>query len=389
MAASVANAISRRHDVTVLAGRPSYDPDQRYPFSFFRRDQQERIVVERVGSTAYPRHQMRRRVANYLSYVSLAMPRALVMKTDVVLAMTDPPFAGIAGAAIATMKGVPFIYNIRDLYPDMAVGGDIVRPRGWVAAWERLHRAALRQAARVVVLGDDMRDLVISKGVDPARVVVIRDGTSIPVADAPDDHPAIREIRGSAEFVVLHAGNLGFYGAWPTLLKAAKILPQNGIRLVFIGDGANRRQLEESNQGCPMVRFLPFRPANEIPCVMAAGDVHVVTIRRGLGGVVVPSKLYSILAAGRPVLVVAPEETDAAQIVRRHECGVVVDPDKPADVAEAIQMLKSDPARLEAMGQRARKASEKYARANELEKFVDVIEEAHSQRSRGTHHVER
>lgn len=376
MAASVAGAISLRHEVTVLAGRPSYDPDEFYSFSFLRRDQREGIAVERVGSTAYPRHQMRRRVANYLSYASLAMPRALAMKTDMVLAMTDPPFAGIVGATIARMKGVPFVYNIRDLYPDMAIGGDIVRPHSWVAAWERLHRAALRQAVRVVVLGDDMRERVISKGVDPARVVVIRDGTSVPAADAPSDHPAIRDIRGSAEFVVLHAGNLGFYGAWPTLLNAAKILPKNGIRLVFIGDGANRKQLEESNEGCPIVRFLPFRPANEIPCVMAAGDVHVVTIRRGLGGIVVPSKLYSILAAGRPVLVVAPEDTDVARIVRRHECGVVVDPDKPEDVAEAIQALKSDRGRLQAMGQRARKASEEYARGNELEKFVEVLEEA-------------
>ncbi|HEV2421548.1 MAG TPA: glycosyltransferase family 4 protein [Candidatus Acidoferrales bacterium] len=389
VAALVASTISQRHDVTVLAGRPSYDPDERYPFSFLRRDQRDRVEVERVGSTAYPRHQMRRRVANYLSYVSLAMPRALAIKTDVVLAMTDPPFAGIVGAAIARMKNVPFVYNIRDLYPDMAIGGDIVRPQGWVAAWERLHRAALRQAVRVIVLGDDMRELVISKGVDPARVAVIRDGTSIPAPDPPSDHPAIREIRGSAEFVVLHAGNLGFYGAWPALLNAAKILPQNGIRLVFIGDGANRQQLEESNQGCPIVRFLPFRPANEIPCVMAAGDVHVVTIRRGLSGVVVPSKLYSILAAGRPVLAVAPEDTDVARIVRRHECGVVVDPDKPADVADAIQMLKSDSARLQAMGQRARQASEKYASANELEKFIDVLEQAaHSRGARGTHDME-
>jgi glycosyltransferase involved in cell wall biosynthesis len=376
MAASVVSALSRRHDVTVLAGRPSYDPDEYYPFSILRRDQRNGVTVERVGSTAFPRHQMRRRVANYLSYVSLAMPRALATKTDLVLAMTDPPFAGIVGAAIARTKRVPFVYNIRDLYPDMAIGGDIVRPRGWVGAWEKLHRAALRQAERVIVLGDDMRERVISKGVDPDRVVVIRDGASLPAPDAPAGHPAISEIRGSADFVVLHAGNLGFYGAWSTLVGAAKILPHNGIRLVFVGDGANRKQLEETNQGCPNVHFLPFRPASEIPCVMAAGDVHVVTIRRGLGGVVVPSKVYSILAAGRPILAVAPEDTDVARIVRSEDCGIVADPDNPAAVADAIQNLKSDPARLVAMGQRARRASEKYAKENELEKFVGVLEAA-------------
>lgn len=376
MAAAVASALSPRHEVTVLAGRPSYDPDERYPFSFLRRERRKGINVERVGSTTYSRHEMRRRVTNYLSYSSLALVRALTVKTDLVMAMTDPPFAGILGSKIARMKRIPFVYNIRDLYPDMAIGGDIVRPAGWVRQWEKLHRSALRQAARVIVLGDDMRERVISKGVDPARVVVIRDGTPSPGPVPSSDHPAVREIRGEAEFVALHAGNLGFYGAWPTLLKAATILPRNGIRLIFVGDGANRQQLEELNQECPLVRFLPFRPANEIPCVMAAGDVHIVTIRKGLGGVIVPSKMYSILAAGRPVLAVAPEDTDVARIVKRENCGLVADPDSPEEVAAAIQQLKADPPELNAMGQRARKASEKFMRQNELDKFGAVLEEA-------------
>ena len=376
MAALVANALSERHEVIVLAGRPSYDPDERYPFAFLRREQRDRIRIERVGSTDYPRHQMPKRVANYLSYSTLALSRALSLDVDLVLAMTDPPFAGILGATIARMKRIPFVYNIRDLYPDMAIGGDIVRPRAWVRFWERLHRAALRQAARVIVLGDDMRDRIVAKGVDARRTVVVRDGISLPVPEATPNHPAIREIRGTGDFVVLHAGNLGFYGAWPTLLNAARILPENGIRFVFVGDGANRNNLEQASRDCPIVRFLPFRPANEIPCVLAAGDVHVVTIRRGLTGVIVPSKLYSILAAGRPVLAVAPDEADVARIVRREGCGLVVDPDKPAEVAAAVQSLKNDPALLAAMGQRAREAARQFARADELRKFVNVVEEA-------------
>ncbi len=81
--------------------------------------------------------------------------------------MTDPPVAGIAGAFIARLAGRPFVYNIRDLYPDMAIGGDIVRPSKWVARWEALHRWALKQAARVIVLGDDMRERILAKGVGP------------------------------------------------------------------------------------------------------------------------------------------------------------------------------------------------------------------------------
>src|SRR5277367_5556844 len=158
MAAQVAEALARRHQVTVLAGRPSYDPSEFYRYAFLRRDVRNNVTVERVASTAYPRHQMRRRVSNYLSYLALAVPRALAIHADVVLAMMDPPVAGIAGAFIARMTGRPFVYNIRDLYPDMAVGGDIVRAGQWVARWEGLHRWALKRAARVIVLGDDMRE---------------------------------------------------------------------------------------------------------------------------------------------------------------------------------------------------------------------------------------
>src|SRR6202047_4163853 len=156
MAALVAETLAKSHQVTIVAGRPSYDPDEYYPYAFHRTDKRNNVTVERVGSTAYPRHQMRRRASNYLSYLALAVPRALAIHPDIVLAMTDPPVAGIAGAFVARMAGRPFVYNIRDLYPDMALGGDIVRPNRWVDHWETMHRRALHQAARVIVLGDDM-----------------------------------------------------------------------------------------------------------------------------------------------------------------------------------------------------------------------------------------
>ena len=137
------------------------------------------VTVERVGSTDFPRHEMKRRVSNYLSYLALAVPRALAIRPDVVLAMTDPPVAGIAGAFVARMSGRPFVYNIRDMYPDMALGGDIVRANSLVARWEQMHRRALREAARVIVLGDDMRERILAKGVAPDRVAVVRDGAHL------------------------------------------------------------------------------------------------------------------------------------------------------------------------------------------------------------------
>lgn len=376
MAALVAETLAKRHRVTVLAGRPSYDPEQRYSAAVLRREVRNHVTVERVGSTAYPRHQMRHRITNYLSYLALAVPRALVLRADLILAMTDPPVAGIAGAMIASLSGRPFVYNIRDLYPDMAVGGEIVRPTRWVRGWERLHRRALRQAVRIVVLGDDMRNRILAKGIAPERVAVVRDGTSIPESLASADDPITQEIRGGFPFVVLHAGNLGFYGAWDTLVKAARILGNDGVEFLFVGGGANRASVEAAAQGCPQVRFLPFRPVEQVPYVMAAGDLHVVTIRRGLEGVVVPSKLYSTMAAGRPILAVAPKESDVVRIVCESGCGLAADPDDPAAVADAVRALRDDPVRLATMGQRAREIAKNYARVNELERFNTIIEEA-------------
>jgi glycosyltransferase involved in cell wall biosynthesis len=385
MAALVAETLAKKHTVTVVAGRPSYDPDEYYPFALLRSDKRNNVTVERVGSTDFSRHEMKGRVSNYLSYLALAVPRALTIRPDVVLAMTDPPVAGIAGAFVARMSGRPFVYNIRDMYPDMALGGDIVRANALVARWEEMHRRALREAARVIVLGDDMRDRILSKGVAPERVAVIRDGTS-PSGPLPErSHPAVEEVRCGFPFVVLHAGNLGFYGAWSTLLKAAELLRNENTGLVFVGDGANRAAMQSSINGSRNVRFLPFRPASEIPHVMVAGDLHVITVKRGLEGVVVPSKLYSTLAAGRPVLVVAPPECDAARIVRESGCGITADPDDPVAVAAAIRELRGDPNRIAEMGLRARETAGKYARVNELQKFAAILEEAAQEKPGGRH----
>jgi colanic acid biosynthesis glycosyl transferase WcaI len=381
MGALVAERLARQHDVTVVAGRPSYDPDEFYPFAPLHRTIRNHVAVECVGSTTFPRHQMRRRMSNYLSYLALAVPRALALRADVVLAMTDPPVAGIAGAFIAQLTNRPFVYNIRDMYPDMALGGDIVRESVWIERWERLHRRALKQAARVIVLGDDMRERILAKGVSAANIVVVRDGSS-PAGALPDvNDPVVQEIRCGFPFVALHAGNLGFYGAWQTILKAAEILSNESTAVVFVGDGANRDQLAASAAKMENVKFLPFRPVEQVPHVMMAGDLHIITVKRGLEGVVVPSKLYSTLAAGRAVLVVAAPESDAARIVTRSGCGLSADPDDPIAVASAVRELRGDPARLAEMGRRAKETAKTYARVNELNRFAAVIEEVGQVRS--------
>jgi glycosyltransferase involved in cell wall biosynthesis len=376
MAQAVVQTLAERHDVTVIAGRPSYDPSEYHPYYWSRIENQGRVRVRRVGSTAFPRHRMTRRVSNYLSYLSLALPAALSTPADLVMTMTDPPIVGLLGAWVAQRRRLPFVYNIRDLYPDMALGGDIVGKGRLVEAWEHMHRRALRQAARVIVLGEDMRERIAAKGVDPARIVVVRDGASLGDLAPVNGHPATAAIRQNFRFVALHAGNLGFYGAWPTLIEAARQLQEEGIGLVFVGGGAQKSRLETMADGLRGVRFLAFRPAAEIPYVLAAADVHVVTVRRGLEGVVVPSKMYGILAAGRPILAVAPRTSDVARIVEEANCGRVADPDDPASVVAAVRELRAKPEALAEMGRRAREKAKEFDRGRQLQLLRQTIEEA-------------
>jgi glycosyltransferase involved in cell wall biosynthesis len=379
MAAAFVEPLAAKHEVTLICGRPSYDPTDRRAWRLWQSERLRGVTVVRVGSTDYPRTQMARRVLNYLSYVVLSVPRAIFAQCDVVLAMTDPPFEGIVGAFVAMLKGKPFVYNIRDLYPDMALGGSIVPPGLLARVWEILHRWALHRATRVIVLGEDMKARIVAKGVPAERVSIVRDGveTAAISSAAPElDSEVISAIRSGFRFVLLHAGNLGFYGAWQTLLAAARELEGDGVGLVFVGDGAQRASLEAAAARSTNVRFLPFFPSSKISSVLAAGDAHVITIKRGLEGVVVPSKLYGILAAGRPIVALASQQTDAASLGARYGFGVAADPDNPAQLVAIVRALLCDPARLAEMGTAARTSASRYARANETLKFQQILEEA-------------
>jgi len=375
MAATVVEALGAKHQVTVVCGRPSYDPSERHPWYLYRREEHGNITILRTGSTDYPRFRLKQRVLNYLSYAALAVPRTLFISADVVLAMTDPPFEGILGAFVALLKRRRFIYNIRDMYPDMALGGGII-PAGRAARiWERLHRWALRRAARVIVLGEDMRERIIAKGIDATQVSIVRDGVGVPERVCVD--PAvISAIRADAQFVFLHAGNLGFYGAWETLIDAARQVQDDGIDLVFVGEGAQLARVRSAAAGIKNVRFLPFFAPEKIASVLAAADAHVVTVKGGLEGVVVPSKLYGILAAGKPVLAVARGSCDAARIVQRQGCGLTADPDDPAAVAHAMREMARNPSVISEMSGRARAIAPDYDKLTHLGRFVQTIEEA-------------
>ena len=375
VARMTAEALAAEHEVTVVCGRPSYEPTERRLWRIWQSEQCGNARVVRVGSTDYSRMQMKRRVLNYLTYVALAVPRALFVKCDVVLAMTDPPFEGIVGALVALLKRKPFLYHINDLYPEMAVGGAIVEPGLLARLWEKMHRWALQRAACVMVLGEDMRARIAEKGVDCSRIEIVRSGTEIEGVEAAVlDQEVIRAIRGDFRFVLLHAGNLGFYGAWETLIAGARKLAGDRIGLVFVGDGAQKAELEAKAAGATNVKFLPFFPADRIPSVLAAGDAHVITVKRGLEGVVVPSKMYGILAAGKPIVALTPRETDVATLGERLGFSVWADCDDAEEFAAVARRMAGSTELVSTMGKAARGAAPRFERGKELRKLVEIVE---------------
>ena len=371
----VAAKLATRFQVSIVAGRPSYNPEQRHGYYLFRREVKDGVTVERVGTTAYHRRRMLGRLANYITYLALATIRVVIMRPrpDIVIAMTDPPLAVLVGAIGKIFRRWTLVYNIRDLHPDMAISSGVVRQNLFVKLWDRLHRWALRKADLVITLGDDMRQRVLEKGLAESRVVVVRDGTP-ETTTATSNNPVAKELGSTNAFVLLHAGNLGYAGAWHTLIEAVKLMESEDVGLVFVGDGAAGPELREAAQGYQNIRFFPFRPANEIPLVMAAGHIHVVTLRSGLEGLVVPSKLYTTLAAGRPVLAIAPETSDVAKIVSAAKCGFVADPNDPASVVAAVRSAIADQELLLQMSARAKQIAKEFSRETQLEKFSALLE---------------
>ncbi|HVE77037.1 MAG TPA: glycosyltransferase family 4 protein [Actinomycetota bacterium] len=353
---------ARAAAVRVLCGRPSYSSARRIPWRFLSRETADGVPVERVGSTSMDRRKLIDRIINYSSFGVLAAARSLLIRRpDVVVCGSDPPFS--VWVSLIAARGRPVVYALQDLHPEFAVVSGMMRPGLVERALERVHRAGLKRCHTIVCLGETMRDRVIAKGIPPERVKVVPHG-AWPPKHEPDPF-LVERLRGDKEFLVVHAGNLGGAGAWETLVEAAEKLPSE-VGMLFVGGGFRET-------GMHPIPVIPFRPEDEVPSVMKAGDLQVVTLRSGMEGLVVPSKFYSIIANGRPVLAVVPSGSDIARVVEHVECGIVADPADPADVLMKILWAKENPGELERMAANALTASRGFDRGQALASLADLV----------------
>ncbi|MCU1361305.1 MAG: putative glycosyltransferase, partial [Ilumatobacteraceae bacterium] len=237
-------------------------------------------------------------------------------RVDGVIAMSPPLTMGMTGWTTHVVRRGPLVFNIQDVFPDAAVETGAITNGRIIAVASWLERFSYRRAAAVTVLSDDLRDNVVAKLPSALRdrVHIIPnfvDTTFIQPADRMTPYRAEHHIGD--EPVVMYAGNVGFSQSLELLVAAAAQLP--AVTFVVNGDGAARRSLEAQAQGLANVRFVDYQPKDRLPEVLASADLHVVPLRTGLGQVSVPSKTYSILAAGRPLLAAVDPDTEVPRMI--------------------------------------------------------------------------
>ena len=361
--------IEAGHQIEVVTALPWYEHHRVDPGWKGRLIRNERRVsgrVTRVHPFPTDKRNIPARATAFAGFTALATLVALFRRgrPDGVLAMSPPITLGLAGALVARIRRAPFVFNIQDVFPDVAIEVNAIKSPRIIRLARALERFTYRRADAVTVLSDDLRDNVVAKigAGSRTRVRVIPN-----FVDTAGIRPAPRDNSYRADFglgdrtVVMYAGNVGFSQPLSLMVDAARELrDRDDVVFVINGGGAGRPTIEAEARDLRNVVFVDFQPRIRLPEVLAAADIHVVALKEGLARSSVPSKLYSILAAGRPVLAAIDSGTEVARVVERAGAGRAVPPVDPAQFRDAlVEMIDGIELRRE-MGRRGRSFVEEW-----------------------------
>jgi glycosyltransferase involved in cell wall biosynthesis len=371
------------YQVTVVAGMPLAAEEQVRPMRWYapvRREERNGVRILRAWGTAQPNRKLTGRLANYLSYFASSILASLRVGTaDIVVSLTDPPIVALPAMATARLRGAKFVFLCQDVFPEVARLLEGFQNARIEAVLSMIGKLTVRRANRIIALGDTMkRRLVATKDADPAKIAVIHNWSDAEaIVPGPKDNPFSREHGLADKFVVMHSGNVGMSQDVDALLDVAeRIRDLEDAVVVVVGEGSRKKHLQEETvrRGLTNVLFLPYQPKARLIDSFAAADIFIVSLKRGLAGYIVPSKLYGILVAGRPFVAAIESDSEAAQIARDHDCGIVVEPGDRDAIAAAIRRLHSDRARRLEMAAHARAAGLIYDRPRAVEAYRDVFE---------------
>ena len=345
------------------------------------------VEILRSRGTTFSKASFVGRASNYVSYFLSASLAGLRFKdADVVVGMTDPPIIGLAALFAARRARAKFVMLYQDVFPEVARLLEDFRNETVNRLLDTTNRLLIRSADRVIALGETMRErLVHGKGADPRKVRVIHNWADCSEIAPGPKRNSFSLAQGLADkFVVMHSGNMGLsQGLECVVQTAARLKEVLDIQIVFIGDGVKKPTLESQvrSMGLKNVRFLPYQPKEHLAESFASANVFIVSLKRGLAGYMVPSKLYGILAAGRPYVAAVEKACEVTAITNKYDCGLLADPEDADDLADKVLALYRDPVLCRRLAVNARKAALHFDRPHQVGAYYNLFRELVEARS--------
>ena len=367
----------RGHEITVLTGLPRYhvigEKRRQSPFIY---EKYHGLQVLRVFNLDVPWAQPILRGLDQFTFAFFAgMAGATLPAFDAAVVYSPPLPLALAAWALGRWRRRPVVVNIQDLFPQSAIDLGVLRNPHLIRVFRRMESFLYRRADLVTAHSEGNRNYIVNAGADPERVRVIPNWIDTEAIQPMDRHNGLRARLGLGEkFIVSFAGIMGFSQDLETVLQSAGLLKnQRDIAFLLVGDGVEKPKLEKiaRDNDLDNVHFLPMQPKDKYPEVLAASDVCLATLRREVRTPVVPSKILSIMAAGRPVLASLPLDGDAPRLIAAAQCGISISPGDPQAMAQATLQFYRDPERGEAMGAMGR---EFVVRHFSLEHCVKILE---------------
>ncbi len=344
------------HGVTVVTGFPRYNlPEMppEYRGGMMREERMGGVRVLRIKApNNYGGSSLSRGLVQLLAPPVYGLRGRMLPPFDVVYTVTPPVLMGAAARLAARSGRIPWVASVQDLFPQSMVDLGVLTHRGLIRLFEDMERKLYRRADRITVMSEGNRAHVVSRGARADRVSVVPNWVDTEaIRPAPRDN-AFRAEHGLGDrFVALFAGTMGSSQGISVVVDAARLLADDpSVRFVLVGDGVDKRALQEQAEGLTNVQFVPMLPQDRYAEALHACDVGLVTLRPEVRTPTVPSKIPTIMAAGRPIAAAIPLAGDAPQLISSAGAGLVTAAGDAGALAQSIRSLASDPGRARQMG---------------------------------------
>lgn len=368
-------------NVSVLTARPCYGPPETWQPCAYR-EEIDRVNIRRMWTTRFSKDRIIGRVLNYFTFTGQLTARVLFGSSPkkVYLYTTNPPFLGTIGGIVSIFRRHTYVMLLHDSYPQVAVWVGTIRKGGFVEKlWHRANRLAYRRANQTIVLCHAAKKLVCETyGIAPDRVHVIPNWADRrKIQPTPKHETNFAKAHGLVgPFTALYSGNLGLYYEFDTIMQAIERLRNENFRMVFVGSGGRKPWIAEQIKARKLTNamILPYQPFETLNDSLNACDANFVTIAKGIEGISFPSKLYSSLAVGKPILALSEPDSELREIVEKNRVGLWFELGDVDGLATGIRRLMNDPDEVLAMGRRARELFEReYTRVLAGQRYAEVF----------------